>query len=131
MMLAIIRRKKPFGLLTIALCSLFFVTGCMHFRKQKPGEKPDLSQPRQSFYSAPFERLNSGFMNMVTGPLEVPYQFKEEIKRTNWITGLLPGVVRGVTWFALREVVGAFEIGTFWLPLKPLLQPYDFGWLSA
>ena len=115
----------------LGLCVLVFVTGCMRFSKQRPGEQPDLSQPRQSFYSAPFDRANSGFVNIVTGPFELIYQLKEETKRTNYLVGFVPGMVRGVTWFALREVVGVFEIATFWLPLKPHLEPFDFTWLAA
>lgn len=131
MMRAIIGKRRSFGLLALVLCFLFITTGWMRFSKQKPDERADLSQPRQSFYSAPFDRANSGFVNIVTGPFELIYQLKEETKRTNYVVGLVPGLVRGVTWFALREVVGAFELATFWLPLKPHLEPFDFTWLSA
>lgn len=112
------------------LCFTFFVSACARFSKQKPGEEPDLSQPRQSFYSSPIDRLNSGFMNILTGPFELFYQPKEEIKRTNYVRGLLPGVFRGVTWFAVREAVGLFEIVTFPLPLKPHLEPINTDWLT-
>ena len=123
--------RKPFAYVGIMILSLSFMTGCMHFRNQKPDEAPDLSQPRQSFYSAPLDRLNSGLMNIVTGPLELVYQLKEEIKQKNFIVGLFPGVVRGISWFASREVIGAFEVGTFFLPLKPHLAPFDMEWLQA
>ncbi|MBI3999290.1 MAG: exosortase system-associated protein, TIGR04073 family [Candidatus Omnitrophica bacterium] len=103
----------------------------MHFSKQKPGEKPDLSQPRQSFYSAPIDRLNSGFINMVSGPFELVNQLREEIKRTNPVRALIPGIFRGVSWFVVREAVGIFEIGTFFVPWKPHLEPIDLDWLSV
>ena len=128
---AMIVRKKGFNVIAVALCFLFFASGCARLSKQKPGAEPDLSQPTQSYYSSSVDRLNSGVMNMVTGPLEVVYQFKEEIKRTDPMRGLLPGVIRGVTWFAVREVVGVFEIGTFFIPLKPHLEPFDSDWLHA
>ena len=131
MLSAMINQKKEFNLIAIALCFLFLASGCARFSKQKPGEKPDLSQPRQSFYSLPLERFNSGVMNIVTGPLELVYQFKEEIKRTDPLRGAIPGVVRGLTWFAVREVVGVFEIGTFCLPFKPHLKPFDTDWLHV
>ena len=70
-------------------------------------------------------------MNIVTGPLELIYQFKEEIKRTDPLRGAIPGVFRGVTWFAVREVVGVFEIVTFPIPWKPHLKPFDTDWLHA
>lgn len=131
MLSAMIHQKKKINFIAVALCFLFFTSSCTRFSKQKPGEKPDLSQPRQSFYSAPLERLNSGFMNIVTGPLELIYQPKEEMKRTDPLRGLIPGVVKGVTWLVVREVVGIFEIGTFILPFKPHLQPFDTDWLHA
>ena len=131
MLSAMIARKKRFGLVTFILCGIFFMTGCTRFSKQKPGEQPDLSQPRQSFYSAPIERLNSGFMNIVTGPLELIYEPNEEIKRTSIVRGLLPGVIRGVTWFGVREIVGVFEIVTFIVPWKPHLKPFNTDWLHA
>ncbi len=131
MLSAMINQKRKFNFIAAALCFLFFASGCARFSKQKPGEKPDLSQPRQSFYSAPLERLNSGFMNIVTGPLELVYQPKEEIKRTDPLRGLIPGVVRGITWFAVREVVGVFEVVTFPIPWKPHLKPFDTDWLHV
>ena len=131
MLLLVINRKKEFNAIVLTLCFLLFASGCTRFSKQKPGEKPDLSQPRQSFYSAPLERFNSGVMNIVTGPLELVYQPKEEIKRTDPLRGLIPGVVRGVTWFAVREVIGIFEIVTFPIPWKSHLKPFDTDWLHA
>ncbi len=131
MLSGMIHQKKEFNLVALALCFLFFASGCARFSKQKPGEKPDLSQPRQSFYSLPLERFNSGVMNIVTGPFELLYQPKEEIKRTDPLRGLIPGVVRGVTWLGVREAVGVFEIGTFLLPFKPHLKPFDTDWLHA
>ena len=131
MLSAMINRKKEVHFIAVALCFLFFASGCTHFSKQKPGEKPDLSQPRQSFYSAPIERLNSGFMNVLTGPFELVYQLKQEINRTNPARGLVPGLFRGVTWFAVREIVGVFEMATFMIPWKPHLKPIDTDWLRA
>ena|SRR3989338_1863127 len=133
MKLATIRHEqgRHFYLSVVILLCLSFTLGCTRFSKQKPGESPDLSQPRQSFYSAPLERFNSGFVNIVTGPFELVYQLKEEINRTNLIRGLIPGLFRGVTWFVVREVVGVFEVGTFFIPWKPHLEPFDTDWLYA
>ena len=130
MKLALISEKAQSRLIAAVLCFLFLFTGCMRFSKQKPGEKPDLSQPRQSFYSGPLDRLNSGFMNILSGPVELLNQPREEIKRTNPIRGLLPGMLKGVTWLTVREAVGVFEVGTFFIPLKPHLEPINTDWLT-
>ena len=130
MRLAMISERLGLRLIAVMLCFLFLFAGCMRFSKQKPGEQPDLSKPMDSFYSAPLDRLSSGFANILTGPCELVYQFKEEIKRTDPIRGTLPGVIKGVTWFAVREVVGVFEIATFFIPWKPHLHPFDTEWIS-
>ena len=123
--------KVQFGFIAVTLCFLTFLTGCMHFSKQKPGEQPDLSGPRESWYSAPIERLNSGFVNVLYGPIELIYHLKEEVKRTNPVTGFIPGIIKGATWVVVREVVGAFEIVTFFVPWKPHLPPPDLNWFQA
>jgi putative exosortase-associated protein (TIGR04073 family) len=91
----------------------------------------DLSQPSQSFNSSPVERIGDGFANIVYGPFELIYQLKEEVKRTDPVRGFVPGLFRGISWFATREVVGIFEMVTFFLPLDPHLEPFDTSWLRA
>ena len=131
MMTGAMKEKKiGFGLILIVVCCLLSASGCARFSKQKPGEKPDLSQPRQSFYSAPLERLNSGFINILSGPFELADQMREEIKRTNPLSALIPGLAKGITWCVTREVVGVFEVATFYLPLKPHLKPVNTDWLT-
>ncbi len=89
----------------------------------------DLSEPHQSLFSAPVERLGDGFTNIVSGPFELIYQMKEEIKRTTPVRAIIPGLLRGITWFGLREGIGVFEIVTFFLPLDPHLEPFNTDWL--
>ncbi len=116
----------------LVLIATLFVSHpiCFALETQKVEEtQSDLSQPTQSFYSAPVERIGSGVANIVYGPLELVYQFKEEIKRTDPVRGAVPGVIRGVSWFVAREVVGVFELVTFFLPLKPHLTPFNTDWL--
>ena len=125
------KRKAQYSFIAVTLCFLIFASGCMRFRKQKVGEPADLSQPRQSWYSAPIERLDSGFVNIVYGPIELIYNLKEEVKRTNPVEGLVPGVLKGITWVAVREVVGVFEVATFFIPWKPHLPPPNWDWLQA
>ena len=119
-------KKNIAGITVLVLCLLFSVSG---FAAEET--HPDLAQPSQSIYSSPVQRLASGFGNIVYGPLEIIYQLKEEMKRTDPIRGLIPGVLRGVSWFGAREVVGVFEIVTFFLPLQPHLEPFSTSWLSA
>ncbi len=129
---ATIEHHKRFHFfMAIALCFLIFSSGCTRFSKHKVGETPDLSQPRQSVYSAPVTRLNSGFFNVLTGVIEPVNQMREELKRTNPVQGFIPGFFNGAAWLVVREAVGIFEILTFYLPLEPHLDPIDLGWLTA
>ena len=123
--------KRSHFFMAIALCFLILSSGCTRFSKHKVGETPDLSQPRQSLYSAPVTRLNSGFMNVLSGLLEPVNQMREEVKRTNPIRGFIPGAMNGVAWLMVREAVGIFEILTFYLPLEPHLDPINIEWLTA
>lgn len=125
-------RRKSFGFIALTLCFLIFMTSCARFSKQKVNEtSPDLSQPHESWYSAPLDRLTSGFVNIVYGPIELFYHLKEEIKRTNPVEGLIPGLAKGITWVVVREVVGVFEVVTFFIPWKSHLPRPDWEWLQA
>ena len=124
-------RKTQFDFIALLLCFLIFTSGCMRFSKQKPGEPADLSGPRQSWYSAPIERFNNGFANIVYGPIELIYNLKEEVKQRNPIEGLIPGVLKGTTWMVMREVVGAFEVVTFFIPWKSHLPPPNWDWFQV
>ncbi len=120
-------RLFQFALISVVMIS---TSGFAESEPQPTGTTPvDLSAPHQSFFSAPVERLGDGFANIVSGPFELIYQMKEEIKRTTPVRGVIPGLLRGVTWFGLREGVGVFELVTFFLPLDPHLEPFNTDWL--
>lgn len=89
----------------------------------------DLIEPKQSYTSAILERASSGFTNIVYGPLEIIYQLKEEVKRTDPLRGVIPGLAKGAGWFVTREVVGVFELVTFFIPKKPVLREFDTEWI--
>ena len=93
---------------------------------QGPGERVKAGT------NASMERLSNGAMNILYGPLEIPYRLKEDIKRYDPIRGLIPGVLKGTGWFVAREVVGVFEVLTFYLPNhKSALPPFDTDWIYA
>lgn len=85
-------------------------------------DKPDVTM---------LDQLGRGFSNMVYALFELPYQLKEEIKRTDPVQGLLPGVIKGVFWTGMREVVGVFEVVTFVAPSEPIIKNFDTDWLTA
>ncbi|MBI1978239.1 MAG: exosortase system-associated protein, TIGR04073 family [Candidatus Omnitrophica bacterium] len=142
MKLGIMGQRKWFVLVAVMLCSSILVMGCAHSSKttsketaletsaEKVAETPDLSTPHQSYYSAALSRLNSGFINIVTGPIELVSHVRTEVQNSDPLQGFIPGVVKGITWFGIREVVGAFEVVTFLIPWKPHLKPVDLEWVT-
>lgn len=93
------------------------------------GQGLQQTQPTIDYPSAMMERASSGLTNVAYGPLEVIYQLKEEIKRTDPLRGLIPGLGRGTGWMVTREAVGIFELLTFYLPYKPVLKKFDTDWI--
>ena len=87
------------------------------------------TQPTIDYPSAVLERAGSGLANVAYGPLEVIYNVKEEIKRTDPLRGLIPGLGKGTGWLVTREAVGVFELVTCFLPYKPVLKKFDTDWI--
>ena len=115
-----------------AALMLIFSVSAYAVEKERIDQTPaDVTKPTESWYSAPLDRLGSGVGNIVYGPLELIYQTKEEIKRTDPVRGMVPGIIRGVTWFGKREVIGVFEVVTFFLPIQPHLEPFNTNWLHV
>ena len=83
--------------------------------------------------NGPLARLTSGFVNLLTAPLELIDKPREELKKTNPVYGFVPGVFKGVGWFGARASVGVWEVLTFYLrhDKQPHLEPMDLDWLTA
>jgi putative exosortase-associated protein (TIGR04073 family) len=102
------------------------------FAEEEAGPKDaKYFEPSNKYSGAVMDRFGSGLRNIVYGPAEVVYRWKEEVKNSNLFTGSIPGLVRGVSWFAAREVVGVFEICTSLIPVGPGLPEFETDWLSA
>jgi len=83
--------------------------------------------------NGPLARLTSGFVNIVTAPLELVDKPREELKKTNPVYGVVPGAVKGIGWGVTRMSVGIWEVATFYLrhDKQPHLEPMDLDWLTA
>ncbi|MBI4372520.1 MAG: exosortase system-associated protein, TIGR04073 family [Candidatus Omnitrophica bacterium] len=130
MLLPAAKEKMRLCLTTAFLFASFFVASSLFF-KPAWAEEAALSQPKESSDVSPLDRLNSGFANIFTGPLELINQLREEVKRRDLPSAIVPGVVKGVGWFAVREGVGIFELVTFFMPWEPHLEPMNLDWLMA
>lgn len=71
-------------------------------------------------------QLGRGCTNLLTGVLEVPANIQQVKEEEGDIAALTYGTLRGTYRFAVREVVGVFEIVTFPVGWKTIVHP-EFG----
>jgi putative exosortase-associated protein (TIGR04073 family) len=99
-----------------------------------PQENTAVTQPKteaSSTSESMTRRAQSGFSNIVYGPLEPIYQLREEVKKTDPVRGFIPGLFKGVGWCLAREFVGVYELLTFHQPHKQTLKEFDTEWIYA
>lgn|SRR3989338_4158156 len=117
------------GILSLLVVAFCFVNTVFAFAAETDSSE---IKPNQGYFGGLIERLSHGFSNIIYGPLEIPYRLKEDIKRYDPLRGILPGMLRGVGWTAIREVAGVFQVVTFYAPgLGPNLKDFDTDWLYA
>lgn len=97
--------------------------------KAKP-PRMEVKSVEGSYFTRSVDRLGHGFGNVAYSPLEIPYQIGKDLERTNPVSAIIAGSIKGVTWFALRAVAGAIEVGTFLIPIQPLVRDFDTGWFN-
>lgn len=73
-----------------------------------------------------------GFVNAVTGWLEIPQTIYEESQAENPLYGLTVGTIKGAGLTLLRTASGVVEVATFPVPFPkedyaPILEP-EFVW---
>ena len=72
-----------------------------------------------SFAGNPLKKLGRGAANIITSPYEVIYRIGEVNKESGPVAAVTWGVLNGAYRFALRAVVGVYEVITFPLPILP------------
>ena len=68
-------------------------------------------------------KLGRGFSNLLFGVVEVPKNMMDINEQYGSAAGITWGLFRGLGRFATREVVGGYEIVTFWAPQGPIIEP--------
>jgi len=68
-------------------------------------------------------KLGRGIVNLFTGVVEIPKSMAREWERTDPITGITVGFVKGLGWGWTRTIAGAYEILTFPFPAPPGYVP--------
>ena len=70
----------------------------------------------------PFSKLTRGIKNVAFGALEIPYNIFDAGAVTE-TDGYIVGPIQGISRFIQRELVGLYEIATFFLPGEPIIYP--------
>ncbi|MCX7019750.1 MAG: exosortase system-associated protein, TIGR04073 family [bacterium] len=68
-------------------------------------------------------KLGRGLANVITGAIEIPKNISNEWRKSDPVTGVIVGGVKGIGWAATRVAVGAFETVTFPVPVPPNYEP--------
>ena len=76
------------------------------------------------------DKLGRGLANTLTGIFEIPKNMGEESHEHGYFAGFTTGILKGITAFLVREVVGVYEVATFPIPLpagyKPILPAPEY-----
>jgi len=79
--------------------------------------------------NGPIRKLGRGLSNLIFGVIEIPLQSYQTNEIEGGIAAVTFGLVKGISFFIAREVVGVVEIVTFPIPLPGAsVKKYDDGW---
>jgi len=96
-----------------------FLAGLICMDPQDDDIKPvDTDRVRE-----PGRQLSRGIINMVTGPIEIPFNVHTINQADGGWSALTYGLFRGLWRFGARELIGAFEIVTFPLGWDAIIEP--------
>lgn len=76
-----------------------------------------------SYFNTSGERFVSGVANAATGWLELPKNIILTGQKEGPIYGITVGLATGIMHTVGRSLVGALDAATFWVPLKPSVNP--------
>lgn len=78
---------------------------------------------QDSYFNNSGERFVSGIANVATGWVELPKNIALTGQRDGPIYGITVGLATGLMHTVGRTLVGGLDAATFWLPLKPSVNP--------
>lgn len=73
------------------------------------------------------QKLGRGFLNILTGWIEIPKNIARVSRETDPFSGAVVGFIQGVGWAWGRTISGVYDVFTFPLPIpkdyEPLMDP--------
>ena len=115
---------KRYSLLTIL--ALFWLMAAASVHADEPNADKERVTPWQPAANAnhfPVRKLGRGTANFVFGIVEVPKNMIFITKEYGHAAGITYGTYLGVKRFILRELVGVWEVITFWYPQGTIIEP--------
>lgn len=119
------------GVYVVAATGIGFAEPVMKASGSETSEKKERTSKMFGDEKMMIRRAQTGFVNMAYGLAEPANQLRLEINETDFVRGFVPGLTKGIGWFAAREAVGFFQMATFYLPKEPKLEPFNTDWLHA
>ncbi|RMD84284.1 MAG: exosortase system-associated protein, TIGR04073 family [Lentisphaerae bacterium] len=120
-----ITRNGMLSVLFGGLMFLFLLQSATFAGSDAPADR-DLVRPSKAAATAnrfPTRKLGRGFSNVLLGVIEIPKSMISINKEYGSAAGLTWGFFLGVKRFLLREVVGVYEICTFWFRQGTIIEP--------
>jgi len=78
----------------------------------------------------PMRKLGRGLANCLTFPIEIPNRISDVNNSDGPMAAITYGLVKGTVMSLFRAVVGAYEVGTFLIPIpsgyKPIIKDPEF-----
>ncbi len=75
-------------------------------------------------------KLGRGIANTLTGVVAIPVTMGRERDKHGIMAGMTTGLIKGIGWFVVRELVGVYEILTFPIPVpegyRPILDDPEY-----
>lgn len=85
------------------------------------GAVPAAAEPMEA--GKAFTKLTRGFVNIITGWVEVPKRIQETTQASGAAAGFTWGLLRGIGHGFIRTAAGAYEFFTFPFPAPPGYEP--------
>ena len=82
---------------------------------------PAQAEPMQT--GKAFTKLTRGFVNVITGWVELPKRIQETTQASGAAAGFTWGLLRGIGHGFIRTAAGAYEFFTFPFPAPPGYEP--------
>ncbi len=113
-------------LLVLFVCALWLGANLTaNAGSQAPADR-DLVRPSKAAATSnkfPTRKLGRGFSNVLFGVLEIPKAMININREYGGAAGITWGTLLGTKRFFIREVVGVYEIFTFWFRQGTIIEP--------